>query len=69
MRRQHAVVLALWVMLAPLKLAAQAPPTADSADQLFKAGKFVEAKAQCTQIAPDQPSNYHAVFSLERVPQ
>jgi hypothetical protein len=66
MRRQHAV-LALWIMLAPLKLAAQAPPTADSADQLFKAGRFVEAKAQYTQIAADQPSNYHAVFSLGRI--
>lgn len=66
MRRQHAV-LALWIMLAPLKLAAQAPPTANSADQLFKAGRFVEAKAQYTQIAADQPSNYHAVFSLGRI--
>jgi Aspartyl protease/Tetratricopeptide repeat len=65
MRRQHAV-LALWVMLAPLKLAAQAPPTA-SADQLFEAGKFVEAQAQYTQIAADHPSDYHAVFSLGRI--
>jgi Aspartyl protease/Tetratricopeptide repeat len=65
MRKQYAV-LALWVMLAPFKLAAQAPPTA-SADQLFEAGKFVEAQAQYTQIAADQPSDYHAVFSLGRI--
>jgi hypothetical protein len=66
MRRQHAVI-ALLIMLAPFKLAAQAPPTADSADQLFKAGKFIEAQAQYTQIAADQPSDYHAVFSLGRI--
>jgi Aspartyl protease/Tetratricopeptide repeat len=65
MRRQYAV-LAFWVMLAPLKLAAQAPPTA-SADQLFKAGKFVEAQAQYAQIAAGHPSDYHAVFSLGRI--
>jgi Aspartyl protease/Tetratricopeptide repeat len=66
MKRPHAV-LALWIILAPLRLAAQAPPTADSADQLFKAGKFVEAQAQYTQIAANQPSDYHAVFSLGRI--
>jgi len=65
MRRRHAV-LALWVMLMPFKLAAQAPPTA-SADQLFKAGKFAEAQAQYSQIATEQPNNYHAVFSLGRI--
>jgi hypothetical protein len=66
MRMQHAAV-ALWIMLAPFKLAAQAPPTAYSADQLFKAGKFVEAQAQYTQIAADRPNDYHAVFSLGRI--
>jgi hypothetical protein len=66
MRRLHAV-LTLWVMLAPFKLAAQAHPAADAADQLFKAGKFLEAQAQYTQIAAEQPSDYHAVFSLGRI--
>jgi hypothetical protein len=65
MRRQHAV-LALWVMLTPFKLAAQAPPTA-SADQLFKAGRFVEAQVQYEQIAANHPNDYHAVFSLGRI--
>jgi Aspartyl protease/Tetratricopeptide repeat len=65
MRRRHAV-LALWIMLAPFKLAAQAPSTV-SADQLFKAGKFTEAQAQYAQIAADHPSDYHAVFSLGRI--
>ncbi len=66
MRMQHAV-LALWIMLAPFELAAQTPRTADSADQLFKAGKFVEAQAQYTQIAADHPSDYQAVFGLGRI--
>jgi hypothetical protein len=66
MRSQYAVV-ALCIMLAPFKLAAQAPPAADAADQLFQAGKFLEAQAQYTQIAADQPSDYHAVFGLGRI--
>jgi predicted aspartyl protease len=66
MRKQYAI-LVLWVMLAPFRLAAQVPPTADSADQLFQAGKFVEAQAQYAQIAADQPNDYHAAFSLGRI--
>ena len=65
MRKQYAI-LALWVMLAPFRLAAQVP-TAESADQLFQAGKFVEAQAQYAQIAADQPNDYHAAFSLGRI--
>jgi Aspartyl protease/Tetratricopeptide repeat len=66
MRRQH-TALVLWLLLAPVKLAAQVPPTASSADQLFQAGKFAEAKEQYAQIAADQPSDYHAIFSLGRI--
>jgi Aspartyl protease len=65
-RKQYAII-ALWVVLAPFGLAAQALPTADTADQLFKAGKFAQAQAQYAQIAAEQPNDYHAAFSLGRI--
>jgi hypothetical protein len=65
--RKQCAILALWVMLVPFRLEAQTPPTAESADQLFQAGKFAEAKVQYAQIAADQPNNYHAALSLGRI--
>jgi predicted aspartyl protease len=60
------VEFVLLVMLAPFAAWAD-QTTNDSADQLFQAGKFVEAGQQYAQIAASHPDDYHAALQLGRI--
>jgi Tfp pilus assembly protein PilF len=62
---------ALLVMLAPCAISGQAKAAEqkpiDSADRLFRIGKFAEAGEQYTKIVADHPDDYSATLQLGRI--
>jgi hypothetical protein len=66
------ICLALLAMLAPCALSGQVaaeetPAAIESADGLFKSGKFAEAGEQYAKIAADHPDDYSATLQLGRI--
>jgi Aspartyl protease/Tetratricopeptide repeat len=65
------ICLALLVMLAPCACLGQAaerkPLPIDSADRLFRAGEFAQAREQYARIAADHPDDYPAILQLSRI--
>ena len=65
------ICFALLVMLVPCACLGQAadrnPSSIDSADRLFRAGEFVQAREQYARIATDHPDDYSAILQLGRI--
>jgi aspartyl protease/tetratricopeptide repeat protein len=65
------ICLTLLVMLAPCaclgQAAEQTPSPIGSADRLFRAGEFAQAREQYARIAADHPDDYPAILQLGRI--
>ena len=60
-------LVAAFCSLAGEASAQAAPSEIESADQLFKAGKFAEARELCARIVAQDPKDYSAILQLGRI--